>query len=76
MSRSQEVNIYPTDPVKEGIAFIEYVVLKRALGDFETERCRPFGTVKSRMASQELVSIMWNKNDQYCTDHPTNASSE
>ena len=52
MSRSQEVNIYPTEPCREGIAIIEYEVLNRALGDLETEKCSPRGIVKSRIASK------------------------
>lgn len=48
--RSHEVKMYPTDPLSEGIAVIEYVVLKIGLGDFDTERWRPLVTVKSRMA--------------------------
>jgi hypothetical protein len=48
--RSQEVNIYPTDPLRDGMAVIEYVVLKRGLGDLDIEKWRPLGTVKSRMA--------------------------
>jgi hypothetical protein len=48
--RSQEVNIYPTDPLRDGMAVIEYVVLKRGLGDLDIEKWSPLGTVKSRMA--------------------------
>jgi len=48
--RSHEVKMYPTDPLSDGIAVIEYVVLKIGLGDFDTERWRPLVTVKSRMA--------------------------
>lgn len=45
--------MYPTEPFKDGIAFIEYVVLNKALGDLDIERCSPFGTLKSRMAVAE-----------------------
>lgn len=44
------MKIYPTEPWREGIAVMEYVVLNREFGDFDTLRCRPRGTVKSRMA--------------------------
>ena len=54
MSRSQEVKIYPTEPCKEGIAIIEYEVLNKALGDFETEKCSPRGIAKSRIARQGI----------------------
>ena len=37
-SRSQEVKIYPTEPWSDGIAVMEYVVLNKAFGDFETVR--------------------------------------
>ena len=50
MFRSQEVKIYPMEPLREGRAFIEYVVLKSELGDLEIEKLSPRGTVKSRMA--------------------------
>jgi len=38
------------EPCNDGIALIEYVVLNKALGDFEIDRLRPRGTVKSKMA--------------------------
>lgn len=44
--------MYPTEPCSEGIAVIAYVVLKSALGDLETAKCSPCGTVKSRSAGQ------------------------
>jgi hypothetical protein len=46
--------MYPTEPLSEGIAFIEYEVLNKALGDFEIENWSPRGTVKSRMAIGNL----------------------
>jgi len=49
--KSHEVKMYPTEPLSEGIAVIEYAVLKRGLGDFDIERWRPLATVKSRTAS-------------------------
>jgi hypothetical protein len=51
MSKSHDVKMYPTDPFKDGSAFIEYDVLKSALGDLDTEKCSPRGTVKSKMAT-------------------------
>ena len=50
MSRPHEVKMYPTEPLRDGRAFIEYVVLKSVFGDFEMWKCSPRGTVKSRMA--------------------------
>jgi hypothetical protein len=36
--RLHEVNIYPTDPWRDGKAFIEYVVLNKVFGDFDIEK--------------------------------------
>jgi len=52
--KSHEVNMYPTDPLSEGIAVIEYVVLKRGLGDLDIERWSPLVTVKSRIAKRSI----------------------
>lgn len=57
ISNSQEVNIYPTDPVRDGIAVMEYVVRNKAFGDLDTEKWSPFGTLKSKMASEERVKL-------------------
>ena len=51
-SRLQLVKMYPTEPLSDGRAFIEYVVLKRGLGDLEIPKCSPLGTLKSRRAVQ------------------------
>ena len=48
--------MYPTEPFNEGMAVIEYVVLNSELGDLETDRCNPLGTVKSRMAEYTSTS--------------------
>ena len=56
-SRGHDVKIYPTEPLSEGRAFIEYVVRKSALGDFEMEKWRPRGTAKSRRALEERVKL-------------------
>src|SRR5438046_1915331 len=57
MSRSREVKMYPTEPLSDGIAFIEYEVLNRALGDLDTDKCSPLGTVKSRIAAIESCCV-------------------
>jgi hypothetical protein len=44
--------MYPTEPFNEGMAFMEYDVLNKALGDWDTERVSPRGTVKSRTAAR------------------------
>jgi hypothetical protein len=49
-SNGHDVKMYPTDPLRDGIAFIEYDVLNKELGDWDTERVSPRGTAKSRMA--------------------------
>ena len=49
-SRLQLVKMYPTDPLSDGSAFIEYVVLKRGFGDLDIPKCSPLGTLKSRRA--------------------------
>ncbi len=64
--------MYPTEPLRDGIAFIEYVVLNKALGDFETDRWSPLGTVKSRMAAF-TINMGWNI--QVITDHQRNESN-
>lgn len=64
-SRSQEVKIYPTDPCSEGIAVMAYVVLKSALGDLETAKCSPCGTVKSRSAGQHQSEIVKEQLEAY-----------
>lgn len=50
--RGHEVKMYPIEPARDGIAVIEYVVLKRALGDFDMDKCNPRGTLKSRRAGK------------------------
>ena len=49
--------MYPMEPCNDGIALIEYVVLNKALGDFEIDRLRPRGTVKSKMAEVRTLVI-------------------
>lgn len=46
--------MYQMEPLSDGRAFREYVVLNSALGDLDMENCRPLGTLKSKMA--ETVS--------------------
>lgn len=55
MSSSHEVNMYPTEPLSDGIAFMEYDVLKSGFGDLDTERCNPRGTLKSSIAVSETL---------------------
>lgn len=54
MSSSHEVKIYPTEPLSDGMAFMEYDVLKSGFGDFDIERCNPRGTLKSSIAVSRL----------------------
>ena len=55
MSRSHEVKMYPTEPFSDGIAFMEYDVLKSGFGDLDIERCKPRGTLKSSIAVSETL---------------------
>jgi hypothetical protein len=55
--KSHDVKMYPTEPFREGIAFIEYDVLNKALGDLETEMFKPRGIEKSRMAGANYRQI-------------------
>jgi hypothetical protein len=43
--------MYPMEPLSDGTAFMEYEVRKRGLGDLDTDKCSPLGTVKSRIAA-------------------------
>ena len=51
-SKLQLVKMYPTEPLSDGRAFMEYDVLNNGLGDLEMEKCSPRGTLKSRSAAQ------------------------
>ena len=55
MSRSHEVKMYPTEPLSDGIAFMEYDVLKSGFGELDIERCNPRGMLKSSMAVPEAL---------------------
>lgn len=76
ISRSHEVKIYPTEPWSDGIAVMEYVVLNKAFGDFETVRWRPRGTVKSRIAvrkvsawtGEEALDVTVGRAGQVCVE--------
>ena len=70
MSKSQEVKIYPTDPLSDGIAFMEYDVLKSGFGDFDIERCKPRGIWKSSIAISQPLEQSTNHEGKRTTGRP------